>query len=171
VTRVFVLVCAVLAGLAGAACKINLEHAPDVDSSTTGCAMEASTDCADATMHQELGWLETNVFGKQCTFSGCHNGGNTDAGKLDLRAGKSFASLVNVSSRLEPSRKLVVPGNSAESYLLVMVGKLTPAMASPPAGQIKSGVGTMPQDNGGMLMCCQKLDAIDRWIGSGAMNN
>jgi len=29
----------------------------------------------------------------------------------------------------------------------------------------------MPQTNGGMLLCCQKLEAIQRWITAGAMNN
>jgi hypothetical protein len=29
----------------------------------------------------------------------------------------------------------------------------------------------MPQDNGGQLLCCQKLDAIEGWIMDGALNN
>ena len=29
----------------------------------------------------------------------------------------------------------------------------------------------MPQYNGEHPLCCQKLDAIERWITAGAMNN
>jgi hypothetical protein len=66
---------------------------------------------------------------------------------------------------------LVVPGNPAQSFLTVMIGQIRPEEADPPFTAIpndSSGnfVGTMPQNAG--VLCCQKLDAIERWIGSGA---
>jgi hypothetical protein len=57
----------------------------------------------------------------------------------------------------------VIPSDPTTSYLEVMLG-------SEP-GSVDPTVGLMPQSNGGMLLCCQKLDAIQRWITAGAMNN
>jgi hypothetical protein len=125
--------------------------------------------CLDATMHQDLAWIEANIFVKQCAFSGCHNGAATPQGMQDLRAGMSYAHLVNVTSVLEPTRKLVVPGDPAKSYLLVMIMEIQPQDADPPAGPIRTDVGTMPQ--GSTLLCVEKRDAIKRWIAAGAMNN
>jgi hypothetical protein len=135
------------------------------------CMASTSAACMAATSHSDLTWIQANVFDKQCTFSGCHNGANTAAGKVDLRAGKSYAHLVNFSSAIDTSRKLVVASDGKSSYLEVMLGIIAGADATPPAAPPRSDVGWMPQDNGGNLLCCQKLDAIDRWIGSGAMNN
>jgi hypothetical protein len=72
-------------------------------------------------------------------------------------------TLVNGDSALMAGSKLVVPGDPTTSYLEVMLG-------SQP-GTIDPMVGLMPQDNGNQLLCCQKLDAIERWIMDGAMNN
>lgn len=142
------------------ACKIDLDHAPD---SGGACAASTSTSCSDAVNHQELSWIQTNVLTPQCTFSGCHNGDNTKQGKIDLRDGKSFATLVNGDSMLVSGARLVIPGDPTTSYLEVMLGT--------EPGTIDPTVGTMPQSNGGLLLCCQKLDAIQRWITAGAMNN
>ena len=163
----------VIASIAlGSGCRIDLDHAPPLpDAAFTSCQMSTSAPCMDAVTHSDLTWIQTNVFGKQCVFSGCHNGGNSDAGRHDLRTGHAFMHLVNVTSSLDSTRKLVVPGSSEQSYLQVMLGKIAPAMATPPAGPIPAAVGLMPQDNGGNLLCCQKLDAIDRWITAGALDN
>jgi len=40
-----------------------------------------------------------------------------------------------------------------------------PAMPPPPT------IGFMPQNSGGQLLCSQKLEAIERWIAMGALNN
>ncbi|MDB4959221.1 MAG: hypothetical protein JWO36_6790 [Myxococcales bacterium] len=153
-------------------CRYDLDHAPPLpDAIQASCTISTSSACMDAVNHSDFTWIQDNIFTKQCVFSGCHNGGNTDAGKIDLRTGRAFAHLVNVTSNLEKTRKLVVPSSSAQSYLQVMLGKIPPEMASPPAGPILETVGVMPQNNGGALLCCQKLDAIDRWITAGAMNN
>jgi hypothetical protein len=155
-----------------AGCRIDLDHGTTVDATIAGtCVQSTAAVCIEADNHSDLTWIQTNIFNKQCTFTGCHNGGNTDAGKIDLRDMQSYTHLVNVTSDLEPSRKLVIPGNSAQSYLQVMIGKIKPAEADPPAGPITVRVGLMPMDNNGALLCCQKLDAIDRWIVAGAMNN
>jgi len=158
--------------LVASACKINLDKSttqPDGSASGMMCQMGSADTCQN--VQPMLSSLQTNIFDGQCTFSGCHNGGNTDAGKIDLRDGMAYAHLVGATSYLEPSRKLVVASDTAASYLEVMVGKIAPSDASPPAGPIQADIGLMPMDNAGALLCCQKLDAIDMWIAAGAMNN
>jgi hypothetical protein len=130
-----------------------------------------SAACVEAETHSDYTWIQANVFSKQCTFSGCHNGAKTPAGKLNLTAGNAYAHLVGYSSVLEPSRKLVVASDPKSSYLALMLGIVKPGDATPPAGPPRADIGFMPSDNGGQLICCQKLDAIDRWITMGAMNN
>jgi hypothetical protein len=126
--------------------------------------------CTEATSHMDLTWIANNIFAHQCTSSsGCHNGANTRAGMVDLRPGMAFNHLVNFTSMLEPSRKLVVAGDPKSSYLEVMLGIIPPTDATPPASPPRSEVGLMPQDSG--ILCCQKLVAIDQWIAAGAMNN
>ena len=141
------------------------------DGGTLTCEMSTAQSCVEATSHQELSWIQTNIFNGQCTFSGCHNGGKTPQGKVDLTTGKSYAHLVGVASTLEPTRQLVVASDPKSSYFEVMLGVIAPADATPPASAPRSDVGYMPQDNGGSLLCCQKLQAIDRWIMMGAMDN
>jgi hypothetical protein len=70
---------------------------------------------------------------------------------------------------LDTTRKIVVPGDGAKSYMLVMIGEIQPAMADPPASAIRADVGTMPQ--GSPLLCQEKRDAIQRWIVAGALEN
>jgi hypothetical protein len=151
-----------IALLFATACRIDLDHAPK-QSGGPMCMDSTSAACMDAVNHQELTWIQKNVLTPQCTFSGCHNGDNTKQGKIDLRDGHSFMTLVNGDSALMAGSKLVVPGDPTTSYLEVMLG-------SQP-GTIDPMVGLMPQDNGNQLLCCQKLDAIERWIMDGAMNN
>jgi len=142
------------------ACKIDLDHAAKQSACMTG----SSSACSAAASHSDLTWIQQNIFTPQCSFaSGCHNGDNTKQGKIDLRDGHSYATLVNGPSALVSGATLVVPGDPTTSYLEVMLG-------SQP-GTIDPTVGFMPQSNGGMLLCCQKLDAVERWIMDGAMNN
>jgi hypothetical protein len=91
-----------------AACKIDLDQGM---SSDTACAQGTSSACMDATTHSDLTWIQKNIFTPQCTFSGCHNGENTKQGQIDLRDGKSFATLVNGNSVLMSGAKLVVPSD------------------------------------------------------------
>ncbi|HEY1553988.1 MAG TPA: hypothetical protein VGF94_04090 [Kofleriaceae bacterium] len=135
------------------------------------CQMSQAASCVAATSHQELGWIQTNIFNGQCTFAGCHNGENTPQGKVNLLAGMSYSHLVGFTSTLEPSRQLVVASDPKSSYLEIMLGIIDPGTATPPGSPPRSDVGYMPQDNGGDVLCCQKLQAVDRWISMGAMNN
>jgi hypothetical protein len=155
-------------------CRISLENydtsIQDTDGGNGRACVVSSTSqpCMDATMHSDLAFIEQKVFAASCNFSGCH-GSATDAGKLDLRPGVSRDHLVGVSSQIDGTRKLVVPNDVAASYLMVMLRDIAPAMASPPASPPPGSVGFMPQ--AAPTLCCQKLDAIERWINAGAPNH
>jgi len=156
--------------LAALGCRISLDE--ETDQSTRRCKTSTTNpECLAAPEHAELSWLETNVFEKSCTFSGCHNGMPTDAGRVNLKVGKAHSSLVGVPSEIEAGRMLVVANQPLQSYLLVMLRHIDPTMAEPPADDPPVDVGYMPQNAGGAVLCCQKLDAIQRWIEAGAPNN
>jgi hypothetical protein len=91
---------------------------------------------------------------------------------MDLKTpGASHAKLVDVDSNLDAGRKLVVPGAPKQSYLMMMMQHYSPELMEPtPAEPPPDDVGFMPQNANGAVVCCQKLDAIDRWITAGAMN-
>ena len=143
-----------------------------LDEESRACKVsETNATCIEAANHSELSWIEENVFEKSCTFSGCHNGMATDAGRLNLTVGNSHSSLLGIASEIEPGSTLVVANQPLQSYLLVMMRQITPEMADPPVGEPDEDVGYMPQNAGGAVLCCQKLDAIERWIAAGAQNN
>lgn len=156
--------------LSGAGCRISLD---DNTSNVVGRDCEddqKSTVCKEAVNHSDLPWLENNVFNLSCGFSKCHDGNpGSVEGRLDLRPGKSFAKLVNQSATADPHRMLVVPGNVEASYLMLMLHDFDPADASPPGVAPDKSVGYMPMGN--KPLCCQKLDAIERWIMAGAPSN
>ena len=149
------------------ACRYSLEDDASVPvDSNVDAPLSAS--CMAATMHSDLAWIETNVFKQSCIFSGCHNGANTDAGRLDLREGMSFAELVNIDSVIAPTYKYVVPNQPNQSHLLLMIQHIPPAMMSPPTVAPDPQIGFMPQNAGGRALCVEKRTAIERWIMAGA---
>ena len=147
------------------ACRYSFEDdfAPDADMGNI------SPSCMEATTRSDLAFIEEKVFATSCIFSGCHNGGNDDAGMMDLRAGASHAVLVGKPSKLFPSANLVVAGAPNQSYLMMMVKHFTPEQMSPPVDPPPLDIGFMPQNAGGASICVQKREAIERWITAGAM--
>jgi len=127
---------------------------PAEDSSTATGKVSAS--CVEADAHDDLAWIQANVFDKSCGFSSCH-GGNTPQGKLSLVAGRSRDSLVGIASTSEPAWKRVVAGDSGASYLLVALGAVDGPL--PESGTMPAG-----QDP----LCDEKRDAVARWIDAGA---
>jgi hypothetical protein len=103
-----------------------------------------------------------------CGSSSCHQGMGAQ-GKLDLTSATAYASLVGAPSQIDSSRTLVVPGDPQASYLMLMLHAFEPSAAIPPGVAPPASIGYMPQGNG--TLCCQKLDAIDRWITAGANND
>src|SRR5262249_12932658 len=144
-----------------AACRLDLDS-PTGRVITTPPMCEEGSASTCVAIQPTLDSIQANMFDKNCVGGGCHDGGNSPQGRVDLRDGMSYAHLVNVPSLLQPTRKLVVPGDPPSSYLLVMIGKIAPEDATPPAPPIPASVGLMPQSGG--ILCCQKLDAVDAWI-------
>lgn len=95
--------------------------------------------------------LQNDIFTPLC--SGCHPPNQS----LDLRAGHTYASTVNVPSNQMPSLMRIKPGDPENSYLY---RKLT--------GQGIIG-SRMPQ--GGPFLSQSQLDAVRGWILAGAPNN
>ena len=165
---------AALIALALVACRTSLDEEPDADTTPgKACKIGTTAECMMAESQSSLAWIETNVFAKSCAFSGCHNGTATVAGRIDMKnPGMSHDDLVGVDSMIETSRKLVVPGQPKQSYLLMMMRHFTPAEMEPtPAVGPPMDIGFMPQNAGGAVLCCQKLDAIERWIMAGALDD
>ncbi|MEZ4366871.1 MAG: hypothetical protein R2939_11350 [Kofleriaceae bacterium] len=120
---------------------------------------DAPASCIAATQHSDLRWIEDNIFDRSCVFSSCHEGSAQSAGGLNLEPGEAHASLVNQPSGLFPDWDLVVPGDPARSYLLVITGHRP--------GPINTDIGNMPYDN--QLLCVEKREALERWIAGGAL--
>ena len=135
------------------------------------CKPVATASCMMAESQASLAWIEANVFATSCAFSGCHNNAATAAGRINLKdPGASHADLVGIMSTVVPGRELVVAGMPKKSYLLVMMQQFPPTEMDPPVAAPPGDIGYMPQNTPGPL-CCQKLDAVERWIMAGALNN
>jgi len=99
-----------------------------------------------------LSAIQAQIFTPRC--SGCHppNQG------MDLQAGTSFGSIVNVNSSEQPSLMRVKPGDPDNSYLYKKV-----------AGAAGISGSRMPQ--GGPFLTSAQLQLIRDWILAGAQNN
>ena len=56
------------------------------------CKMSTSADCMEAPNHSDLAWIETNVFAKQCAFSGCHGTNNPNPAANRVRSPEDSVS-------------------------------------------------------------------------------
>jgi len=149
-------------------CRYSLEDGGSGTPIDSGVDAPLSPSCMEALTKSDLAFIESKIFAQSCIFSGCHNGADTAAGRLDLRTGMSFSELVNVDSVIAPTYKYVVPNQPSQSYLLMMIQHIPPAMMSPPAAAPDPQIGYMPQNAGGRPICAEKRDAIQRWIMAGA---
>jgi len=110
------------------------------------------TVTATAALTATLSSIQANIFTPRC--AGCHppNQGQ------DLRAGHSFASIVNVASMEQPSVLRVKPGDPDNSYLY---RKITGA----------SGITGVRMPKSGAALSAAEIQAIHDWIAAGALNN
>jgi hypothetical protein len=159
------------------ACRYDLDHATFDDAAQARlCKVSTNTQsCLDAAAHSDFTYIHASIIKPKCIFSGCHDGGTSKAGMLDLRdKDTAYANLVGAPSVLDATRTLVVPSNASQSFLMVMLAAIKTDEADPPLMSIPlddkgNKVGTMPQNS--TIICCQKLDAIERWITAGAAND
>ncbi len=112
------------------------------------------TPCEEAAFHSDLAWIQEAILTPSCAKGSCHDADAPRAG-LDLSAGHSHHELVNVKSTVYTSWMLVAPGNSASSMLMVRLG------AEP-------GPDVQPMPMGTTPLCQPMIDAVRRWIVSGA---
>ena len=127
--------------------EIQLEMEP-----ISGRLMVTVQNGSSATLSQ----IQAQVFTPIC--SACHSGiGGVLPGVMNLTAGNSFTSLVNVMSIEVPSLDRIEPGDPDNSY---MIQKLMGT----------AGVGSrMPQ--GGPFLDQATMDMIREWITDGAADN
>ncbi len=123
------------AGLGGGADAGGPGAGPQLDAGTADCRSFAELEA---------------LFAARCV--GCHGGGRPAAG-LDLSPGVAHGALVDVPSRGQAGRRLVVAGDPADS---VLVDKLSP---SPSVGARMPVGGAL---SGG------ELERIASWIAAGA---
>ena len=95
------------------------------------------------------------IFNASCNAAGCH-GGNPGSAGLNLATGQSYGNLVNVDSAQDAAKKRVLPGNAADSYLVIKL-----------EGRQETG-SRMPL--GGTLHA-NHIQNIRTWIAQGAANN
>ena len=158
--------CAAIVLAACSSSKTTVDSGRPIDAKAADAASagpDATPECAAATTHSDLTWIQANVFGPSCAnFSACHMGNAAEAGNLNLEAGMTHAQLVNHDTTLYPGQwQRVVPSDEAHSYLSVIIGDET--------GPINQNVGTMPYNS--PLLCKEKRDAIERWITAGALDD
>lgn len=169
---------ALVALIAMSACRTSLEDedgGPDANGGRACMDVTTNQACVNAEMmpavSQTLTWIEQNVFTSNCGGASCHGpttGGGPPAGRIVLTTA-SFGKLVNADATFASGRKLVVPGDINKSYLMVLMHGISLAEADPSPAPSPSGDRYMPL--GSPPICCQKIDAIGRWIMAGAMNN
>jgi len=97
------------------------------------------------------------ILTASCALSGCHSVASPSAG-MNLAAGQSFKSLVNVASGEAPTMKRIQPSDGYMSYVYQKV-----ALTSPPAGAQMPLVGSK-LDNA-------RLQTVLNWIEEGARDN
>jgi hypothetical protein len=118
-----------------------------------------SASCMEATTHSDLAWLQEKIFTPSCSaFVSCHKGAALEAGGMSLEDGQVIPQNVNIDSTLFPQFKRIVPGDPANSYMMIILGEFP--------GPLDPEVGTMPYNN--PKLCQEKLDAVERWIMAGA---
>jgi hypothetical protein len=117
----------------------------------------AGTACEEAKTHNDLAWIQANVFTPSCAVGGCHHAAAAGAGHLSLDDGLSHLQLVNTASTTATSWMRVVPSDASKSYLLVALG----AESGP-----RPVDGVMPL--GRPPLCSDEVAAIQRWIMAGA---
>jgi hypothetical protein len=162
------------AALLATGCRYDLDE-PTIDANVTGrsCKVTTSASCQEAESHSDLTWIKTKVFAANCFGSSCHTG-TAASGEIDL-TDDPYTSLMGatgtggVKANLDPAHDRVVAGDPKQSYLFFIIRGVKAEEGSPPFVEPSDEIGYMPMST--TPLCCQKIDAIERWITQGAQNN
>ena len=94
------------------------------------------------------------IFNGSCTATSCH-GASAQSG-LSLVQGQSYVNLVNIGSTQDVSQKRVLPGDAANSYIVIKIeGRQTIGAKMPIGGSLDAG----------------SVQNIKNWINKGANNS
>ena len=129
------------------------------DAGDVGSSKILTVSVANTAPATTLTQIQQTVFTPLC--SGCHNGsqpGGALPGAMDLRAGSSFASLVNVASLEQAALRRVTPGDPNNSYVIQKLEGV-------------AGISGSRMPFGGPFLDQATIDQIKSWITSGAANN
>ena len=155
-------------GAGAVACKIDLDERVLAAECKVSTAAQVCLE-AERTNVSDFQWLQDNMFATNCSGDDCH--GDTDpvgglpAGKF-IVTHDAYDKLVGVPSKNDPNHVLVDPGHPEGSYLLYLMHGIRREEGVPPFKPPPGSVGFMPQSND--TLCCQKLEALERWIAAGA---
>jgi hypothetical protein len=175
---------ALLAAVLAMGCRIDLD---DREVSRACKVRDDISVCREAADHSDFTWIQDNILSSNCAGKQCHGlpeGAQTEPdGKIVLAKGMAYAALLGpngtgAESDLEPGRLLVVPtgamdpehpeikGRPDQSYLFFLMRGVLASEGAPPFAEPPDDIGYMPMDNN--TLCCQKIDAVRRWIEAGA---
>ena len=111
---------------------------------------ECEIDSQNIKINSTFSSIQSELFDKSCIS--CHSG-SMPAGLLDLSSGVSYSNLLN-KDNADRNMKLVVPNESANSYLLKKITANDNSIM-PPSGKLPTSI----------------TDSVAKWIDNGALNN
>ena len=122
------------------------------------CSKSPTSPTPAASTAPTLSAIQTQIFDPGC--ASCHTDvGRTPSGGTNLKAGASFAALVNVPSNAKAGAIRVIPGNPNGSYLIQKLEG---------DGGI---VGTRMPRTGPPFLTDAQVKMIRDWIAAGAPNS
>ena len=125
---------------------------------SVGACSKSPTAPTPVSTAPTLSQIQTQIFDPGC--ASCHTDvGRTPSGGTNLKAGASFAALVNVPSNAKTGAIRVIPGNANGSYLIQKL-----------EGDAGIVGGRMPRTGPPFLTDAQ-VKMIRDWIAAGAPNS
>lgn len=104
-----------------------------------------------------LSQIQASIFTPSCGGSSCHSGASPQE-SLNLAAGATWGSAVNVPSMQQGGLSRIAPGNPSASYL---VRKLEGG----------PGISGQQMPRGGPFLSPAEIQQVRDWITAGALNN
>jgi hypothetical protein len=122
------------------------------NSSTQPSNPEPEQPIANPSFAQDI---QQAIFNGSCATSGCHD--STASQGLNLSQGVAYSNIVNVDSTQDASKKLVLPSDADNSYIVIKIeGRQSIGERMP--------LGRSP-------LSSVRIQNIKNWINNGASNN